>query len=84
MVLTTQSLLAQRLGRGTVRPQRDELHDYSVISECSDYVLTSELLVFYLVRPQNCEKRLLASSCFSVRLSILLHGTTRLTLDEFS
>jgi hypothetical protein len=29
---------------------------------------------------QNCERRLLASSCLSVRL----HGTTRLPLDGFS
>ena len=35
---------------------------------------------FYLTRSQNCEKRLLASSCLSVRP----HGTTRLPLDGFS
>jgi len=33
-----------------------------------------------LARSQNCEKRLLASSCLSVRP----HGTTRLPLDGFS
>jgi hypothetical protein len=37
------------------------------------------------VRAQNCEKRLLASSCSSVRPSARPpHGTTRLPLDGFS
>ena len=31
----------------------------------------------------NCEKRVLASSCLSVCLSVCPHGTTRLPLDSF-
>ena len=34
----------------------------------------------FYARSQNCEERLLASSCLSVRP----HGTTRLPLDGFS
>ena len=33
---------------------------------------------------QNCEKRILASSCLSVRSSVRPHGTTQLPLDGFS
>jgi len=32
---------------------------------------------------QNCEKRLLTSSCLSVRPSVCPQGTTRLSLDRF-
>ena len=35
-------------------------------------------------RLQNFEKRLLASSCLSVRLSVRPHGATGLLLDGFS
>ena len=37
----------------------------------------------FCVRLQNCEKRLLTSSCLSVRLSVRPHGTTRLQLDGY-
>jgi len=40
-------------------------------------------LLSFCVRLQNCEKRLLTSSCLSVRLSIRPHGTTRLQLDGY-
>jgi hypothetical protein len=33
---------------------------------------------------QNCEKRIISSSCPSVYLSVRPHGTTRLPLDGFS
>ena len=38
----------------------------------------------FYVRSQNCEKRLLVSSCLSVRSSVCPHGTTRLRLDGLS
>jgi hypothetical protein len=38
----------------------------------------------FKARWQNCEKRLLASSCLSPRLSVHSHGITRLPLDRFS
>ena len=40
--------------------------------------------VEYTARSRNCKKRLLASSCLSVRPSVRPHGTTRLPLDGFS
>jgi hypothetical protein len=48
----------------------------------------SPIILPFLVRSQNCEKRLLASSCLSVCLSIcpsvLPHKTDRLPLGRFS
>ena len=41
-------------------------------------------LLSFCVRLQNCEKRLLTSSCLSVCLSVCPHGTTRLQLYGFS
>ena len=40
-------------------------------------------LLSFCVRLQNCKKRLLTSSCLSVRLSVRPHGTTRLQLDGY-
>ena len=41
-------------------------------------------LIEFLARSQNCEKRLLASSCLSVRPPVSPHETTRVPLDGFS
>jgi hypothetical protein len=38
----------------------------------------------FQVLSQNLKKRLLASSCLSVSLSVLPHGTTRVPLEGFS
>jgi len=43
----------------------------------------TEKAIFF-TRSQNCEKRLFASSCLSVCLSLRLQGTTLLSLNGFS
>jgi len=44
------------------------------------------IFALFLARSQNCEDRLLSSSCLSVCLSVTVcpHGTTRLPLDGYS
>jgi hypothetical protein len=43
-----------------------------------------KILILFYVHPQNCEKRLSASSRLSVSPSVCLHETTRLSLERFS
>ena len=38
----------------------------------------------FYARAQNCEKRLLASSCLSACVCVILHGTARLPWNRFS
>ena len=38
----------------------------------------------FQARSQNCEKRLLASSCLSVRPSVRPHGKARIPRNRFS
>jgi hypothetical protein len=45
------------------------------------FVIQYEINVY--ARSQNCEKRLLGSSCLHVCLSVRPHGTTRLPLTDF-